>query len=387
MSSQPSEGSEERAQSSSSSPPITIHLFACGNGDTILLRIAGRWSVLIDCHLTERVHRRFFETVRDLGIKRLDVVCLSHPDHDHFRGMDRVVEHFTTEGRSIGYYCDSGVDPKQIRDLLGARDRDEASEYERLHRRLDKLIDDDRIEYRPLDENGEGIKFACGAGHVEIIPIGPNPKAVRKLQRIAAKTGRVSASLNAISSVLVLWAKDDTSRLSVLLGGDADATGDEARPGGLDRALDKWTQRCAERDECRDFGIAKVPHHGAWNGLADDLVSMRTRGESLALISVGLKYRAHPDRAVLRAYAEKGWRILATCCRREAMPPDSPLDLFARTERESRVTHVKRDIQLTWDWGGTVEWSPADCEIGRNELELYESCKAARDFEERLSHG
>src|SRR4051794_16708149 len=112
MSSPHSKPSASAAPSKSENAAVMIYVFECGQGDTVLVNLPGNKWVLVDCHLPEgRIRKHFFQFIDGLGIKKLDLVCLTHAHRDHFHGMLQVVEHFTKPGKSIGYYCDSGVDP------------------------------------------------------------------------------------------------------------------------------------------------------------------------------------------------------------------------------------------------------------------------------------
>jgi len=84
---------------------IEIILFACGHGDTILLRLPVDKWILIDCCLPKLtfVFDRFLQFLDNRGIRRFEYVFQTHPDFDHFLGMADLLRHFTRDGRSIGY--------------------------------------------------------------------------------------------------------------------------------------------------------------------------------------------------------------------------------------------------------------------------------------------
>jgi hypothetical protein len=331
--------------------------------------------VLIDCHLTAAARDAFFDFVRKQRISRLDAICLSHPDRDHFHGMVDVVDYFTSHGHSVVRYIDGGVDPKQICDLLRRLGEDESSEYERLQRTLDHHIDTCRIKYYRVDENSLPVRFESARGTIEIIPIAPAPRVVRQLQRIAARTGRVSSSLNAISIVLGLRVTGAGSPFNALLGGDAEASTDEDRPAGLDRAIRLWRDRCAtDGIEC-EFDVVKIPHHGSIDGLSTSLTNMRRADRGLAVISVGSKYRTHPDRAVLEGYLDAGWTVLATCKRVGQGVPDRPLEVFARNVTAPLPQFQRNTVVVGWEESGGLSWEPEEASITRDELYLYETAR------------
>jgi beta-lactamase superfamily II metal-dependent hydrolase len=100
--------------------PVALHVFGCGHGDTILVRLPHDRTVLIDCCLSKSngVLPRFLRYLDDLGVTRLDYVFQTHPDVDHFLGMADVLKHFSNSGRSIGTWCDGGVNSQRVRALL-----------------------------------------------------------------------------------------------------------------------------------------------------------------------------------------------------------------------------------------------------------------------------
>ena len=67
---------------------MQVFFLECGQGETILLHLEGRYWVLIDCYLPKGpIRDSFFELVDRLQIRRLDVLCLTHPHDDHYHGM------------------------------------------------------------------------------------------------------------------------------------------------------------------------------------------------------------------------------------------------------------------------------------------------------------
>ena len=89
-------GSHSAAPPHSEQPTIEIHLFHCGHGDTIVIRLPdGRWG-LIDCYLPEQygIRDRFFDFLDRRKVKTFDFIIQSHPDYDHYHGMQAVIEYF-----------------------------------------------------------------------------------------------------------------------------------------------------------------------------------------------------------------------------------------------------------------------------------------------------
>src|SRR5256885_85170 len=114
---------------------LTLHVLSCGHGDTLLLQMPlGKWA-LIDCHLpSPEALNRFYRYTDDLNISTLDYVVLPHADSDHYRGMAEVLQRFSTNGRSVRFFCDSGANHKHVRLLQEACRLPDADmkEYARL---------------------------------------------------------------------------------------------------------------------------------------------------------------------------------------------------------------------------------------------------------------
>jgi hypothetical protein len=163
------------------SPSVEIYLFRCGHGDTILVRLPDeRWG-LIDCFLPDRfsVRRKFFEFLNEKNIKTLEFIFQTHPDYDHYHGMQTVIEYFLGRGEKIGYYIDTGLNARRTRDLL--HNRPGLAEYEVLQEKLEEWDEAGHLMWRDLD--AERIPFIPTGyrDQIEFIPIGPDPREKRRI--------------------------------------------------------------------------------------------------------------------------------------------------------------------------------------------------------------
>lgn len=291
--------------------------------------------------------------------------------------MEHVIDHFTSNGRKLGVFVDGGLDPKQIRDLLTSRDDEEASEYDRLHRRLDGLFADNQIEYHPVDENGSPFTFQLPGGQIDLIPMAPEPRIIRSLQRIAVRSGRITQSLNAISVVIAIRITGIGLDFNGLLAADAEATIDVGHPTGLGRAIGLWQEKCRVDSRPPRFDILKVPHHGSIDGFLPELAKMRGDAGSIAIVSVGTKYSTHPDRRVLKEYLDNGWTIISTCKRTKPVYPDSPLDLFAKNVTEREHTFQRQTLVINCENSPRISWMPEEAAIKATELDFYGTARTA----------
>jgi hypothetical protein len=264
MSSEASSDEASKDPSRSSALAIRLHVFECGQGDTLILVLPGERLVLVDCHLPKgRIRDAFFKFVEPF--KRLDLLVLSHPDFDHYHGMGEVIDHFTTEGRSLGAYCDSGVDAKQIANALRLARKPGADEYEAIQLRLDRLIGDGpgMTRYLRFDDSRrpERIEVSGYEGNLQLVPIAPTAARLRTSARRAMTTEREVGSLNEISLVLVLRAVDGTAQFNGLLAGDADpptlARGGVRCLGEL--CADRWRRQGVFIDQSPTPWLRRIP--------------------------------------------------------------------------------------------------------------------------------
>ena len=347
-----SEKKESPGRSNSDKSGVEVIILECGHGDTILVGLPGNKWALIDCNLPHgRARNHFFKILRDRNVERLDLLCLTHADLDHFRGMGAVVRHFTAPGRSLKRFCDAGVDPKQVYELLLKRARPrEPREFADLHRQLSDLIDVKRDFYYRVDENTRSLTLNRGDCSVSLIPIGPTPGRVRESLRAAIADQSVKRSVNAISLVLVLRVESDGRYFNMLLGGDADKE-------GLERAFEVWSSRTETAPDGSSLSAVKLAHHGSMGSHSTRVCNARARnGAGVAAISVGTRYRVPPDREVMREYLDNGWTVLLTTKRVATRRRQFAIEVAGRPS--ARREDVQRhDLRITWsprpEWIGS----------------------------------
>lgn len=86
---------------SQQSSPLTVKVLDIGQGDAILIRVAGQ-TVLVDTGDIE--HRdKMVAYIKKEGITRIDKVIITHPHADHLGGMPGILENF-----KVGQIYDSG---------------------------------------------------------------------------------------------------------------------------------------------------------------------------------------------------------------------------------------------------------------------------------------
>lgn len=237
-------------------PLLTVTVLDVGQGDAILIQSPGGRVVLIDGGGDVGSVRsgwdigrmRVVPALRRAGVRRLDVVLLSHPHEDHVGGLPAVLENFPVE-----LVLDPGVphpSPSYIRLL--------------------RSVEAGRVLYRAARA---GMRIDLGAGARLTILHPPDPMPV--LEGDPVHAGMVIARLV-------------SGRAAFMLTGDAEAAAERYL---LDRNTDLASQ------------VLKVGHHGSRTSTSPAFVAAVR--PSFAVISVGADNAfGHPHPATLRTLAD-----------------------------------------------------------------------------------
>jgi competence protein ComEC len=244
---------------------LIVTFIDVGHGDSILLEFPRGKRMLID-------GGGLYEDRFDIGknviapflwkkkIRRIDILVLTHPDPDHFKGLKFIASQF-----SIGQFWDNG------------HKGDSAS-----YRQLEETVSSKKIERLSLNE-GSPTQMING---VEIFFL--NPPVLNSVQ----KKSRSLVDLNNSSLVMKLNFKN----VSILLPGDI---GKEAE----ERMLRKGYPLKAD--------ILKFPHHGSFSS-SSPLFLQRVK-PFYAILSVGernIGRLPHPE--VIKRYQQLDSRIFRT---------------------------------------------------------------------------
>lgn len=348
---------------------LEIYVFSCGNGDTILVHFPGDKWVLVDCNLEKKngTYDRFFKFLMEQGIKRLSYIFQTHPDYDHFRGMDKVLRYFTSEGRSIGVYCDTGFSADMAIELLNGGE----SRYRELQELLDELQKDDLVQFSYVSDQHRDIDLGGYGNSIGFRPIAPNAglsrKITRKYLRGLARLQR-KPERNALSIVLVLRANAGDTSFNALLA--ADVGEKEIVP-----ALEAWDAREGLGTGEGTFSCVKVPHHGALSSHSMEICRRRTQvpgRDAVSVISADVSRRGFPNRIVVSDYLDNDWSVLVTSKHVRISPKNSPRELFDRSEQaETQVAN--NDIRIWWTPSQGVKWEPLESAVRHEDLELFDT--------------
>jgi hypothetical protein len=365
----PATGSPSPAPSSSNLR-LDIYLFDCGHGDTILIRLPDRRWVMVDCFLPESggVRDRFFEFVRVNQIRTFAFVFQTHPDYDHYHGMEEVLDYFITLGRKIGCYFDSGLNAKWVSHLL--RRSPARSEYFRLQKRLEEWVERGDIEkLYTLGANQYPIGIRCGMDRIRFVPLAPDPSDLRRittddLRRFAVNPA-ARASTNVLSLVIGLSAESGGRTFNALIGADAEIP-------AMEKALACWRLYCSGVKCAAYFDALKVPHHGSKHSHHPSICGIKSAtGRAIAAVSAGVR-EALPDRTVLAAYLEAGWDVVCTTIRGERRSAKAlPMQLADRSAiQPGPQSHL---IRISWEPTAGVSVIPLEASVHSKDLHNYET--------------
>lgn len=249
----------------SASPPLRITMIDVGQGDCILIRTPDGASMLVDggglrgygedpsvtFDMGERV---VVPQLRRMGVRRLDVVVLSHPHDDHVGGLGAVMEEMP------------------VRHVLESGDRGDTAAYDRFAR----AIRNRRVPRRDVEA---GDSFQLGRE--------------TRVEILAPSEPRFSGTRSDPNNNSVVF------RLSYR-GFDALFTGDMER-----EAEDRLISQVESAD------LLKVAHHGSRFSTQEALV--RRVRPKVALIGAGEhNHFGHPNPGVVRRLEAAGTAVFST---------------------------------------------------------------------------
>jgi beta-lactamase superfamily II metal-dependent hydrolase len=347
---------------------LTLRVLSCGHGDTLLLHLPGGKWVLIDCHLPKPSDReRFYQLTDNLGIRTFEYVVLTHADSDHYRGMTDVLLHFTSAGRSVRYFCDSGASHKHIDKLLLDRGTPKAdrAEYARLRTTIVDLQEQKKITRHWLNDGTATVRLSGVPDDCSLVVVAPAVQQLADAQDRALLGKKGLPNVNELSVAIVVQRVAKGSSCRMFLPGDLEGN-------GMTTALGCWDRHSDNTHRARNFDVIKVPHHGSVNGHDQNLFSrIAQTGESVAVISCGQLFNL-PRQSVVGDYLNSGWRVFCTSPR-HALPQRSSALQQTLSSRRSMTTQsaVGSDIVVEAEPSKPLQVDPGHLEIRSADLPAY----------------
>lgn len=273
---------------------IRLHFLNVENGDCIILEYVGedvRSFGLIDCNRTPWRSSPALEKLIELGAEKLEFVCITHPDKDHYAGILDVLNHY--DGR-IGMFMTFPLsslltDKKRLKKYAAkvieladiAEDEDIAARHlefvEILFHAQNTFLPDKWIEISgDYDRIGVG-----GFGSAEFYGISPPRKMRGAITAMALGQDPLSSISNNEVSVAIQIAYGGRK---IVLGGD---TTDENW---------RWHRNFRQRTSLTiSAEVVKLPHHGSEKDNSDETLRDFFEGGHNSIAVISANGRGHPD--------------------------------------------------------------------------------------------
>lgn len=254
-------------------PPDTskIRVIACdvGQGDAILIT-QGQNQILVDGGPNSKVLDCMKNNI-PISDRNIELVVLTHPQYDHYRGLLDVFERYDVE-----YFLASGLDS-------------DAATFEQF----EKLVS---AENTHLVRPSRGLQIKIGDMDFKVLHPSINFQKSHSsnfsedTQVLGIFDTNVDPNEFSVTGVLTY------KNLDILLTGDLG-------PEESDQLVDSG--------QIQDIEILKVQHHGSKNGLSQNFLNA-SRPE-MALISVGEDNRyGHPSPEIIKELEDSGVQIFRT---------------------------------------------------------------------------
>jgi len=236
----------------SQSDNLKVYFFDVGQGDSEYIKMPNGQDVLIDGGPDNKVLDELGQ-VMNLGDREIDLIILTHPHSDHLNGLIEVLNRY-----KVGEIWESGVDYDSA-----------------VYSQWQKLVADKKISKKTVVK-GEEKEF----GEVKIITVFP------------LKSFQYQKIDNINNSSLV--ERLEYQQFSVIFMGD----------------LERESQKSI-LSEVSATTVLKAAHHGALNGLNEDLIKLLR--PAIAVISVGSKNNyGHPHGTTIATFRNLATRIYRT---------------------------------------------------------------------------
>lgn len=270
--------------------------------------------------------------LRENGVTELAFVCLTHPHHDHYLGLQRILESYA--GR-VAEFWTFNIDSAHLGKFLQVQHSKNATTPtgQARYGELQAIF----RTFRQMEKTGATRRLIGGYklpphGGVEIDCLSPLSQDINQYQMQLARPGAPDAyraNENLLSSVLSL--RYGSSR--IVLSSDAPT---KAWPR-------MWKEATKRKEDFRAVAV-KVSHHGSNHGFHEEVWKhILSDGETHAAISAGVGY-GHPHPKVIESLHNMGASLHCTnfpeyCLRRR--PAD--LSKFDGLPERSKLTLIMLD--------------------------------------------
>jgi len=261
-------------------------------GDSIVINIENgndsKWGV-IDCHNPKSSDKSpTLKFLKKNNVRVLEFICLTHPDYDHFSGIEQLLRYFSTEGRRVNSYYDT-LDSTRYTSLITSTRQEKT--LKSLYKFVDELIEKDLISWEQLSYD----KVLFKEREFFITSKGPYQKDLSSYLKKANKRNlgltkgkNITVDKNLLSVITLI----EFGEILILLLSDASKE-------NIEYFLKKAKESVSKKGKLY-FSFIKVAHHGSSKNNHSGLWKNYTnRDSSNAAISSGSKYE-HPNIEVVK---------------------------------------------------------------------------------------
>lgn len=351
----------------------SVHIFECGDGDTILIEGGGFWGMVDANFVPKRGVRSRVEGILE-NVDRLRFVCVTHFDLDHLRGLvafldDNFVDR--TPGGDVVWRIDEIIVPLSETTLrvIGRLKNRTAWYIKRMPDSPSRVGDFAKEVYLLFDFLWEMLTYSSGNrpkisspgpgkvlyypsnrggsssfGDWVILSLGPSEETSeiysRQIEEEVAGRRRLKGLFRKIEknkSSRILALVNKALNQSILLCGDA-------TPDEIVKALNQWDAANALRgvEGPVPFKVVKISHHGALSCHCEAIYDQYSTKDSLGLISA-LDNNDHPDGVVIAKLHDVGMDHRITGV-------DSEGELILRHGVPLGTTVTELDGDITYDF-------------------------------------
>ncbi len=290
---------------------LNIHILNVGHGDSIILEYeggTGKTYGLINSNVTDNEDPRALVKLRELDVKELSFICLTHPHRDHYRGLHRIMTEYRGRVAQLYTFPIGGLSSRRIKAL--------AKKFREIGQLDDPVLTRDSTEFARILMTADtefvanGNWLECAGAHSQITPPGfqgveistilpPNKARGYYIQQI--ELDKLDVMQNPKDNDLSIAFYIFYGNAGIVLGGD----------GSLDNWL--WHQQWHRRGgKSIVSGAVKLPHHGSERDCSPSVMGYLFDDSIDRYAFISADGQSHPSDGVLRWLRDHGIRPYCT---------------------------------------------------------------------------
>ncbi len=233
----------------------TLYLLNVGHGDSLVVKYeegnVEKWGI-IDCHKpNSKTISPTLQLLIENNVTNLEFICLTHPDYDHFSGLEELLKYFSDKQSSVFKFYEYGIHQSIITATLSSKKKINA--FKNLFHLICELEQRNRLECITLSVEHN----ISTTEKLTIISLGPYGK---DLINFSKQTERRLQAYNSNK----MFKEPDKNLLSIVIGIKAQSSNiilcSDATARNIEYSLQKWRNKFNSNFH---FDFIKVSHHGS----------------------------------------------------------------------------------------------------------------------------